>query len=390
MLKKIGLIIVIGLSLSTSVFGMEAKTAEPSNGRYQSCLLQGIQKSFNLDEDGADALLRKAAELEPDNPMAYALQAMLHLFAYEMCFTLEQRRKEKEAIFFYTGEALARGEKRLFANPRDSQAYFAVALAKIARVHWAISEKRYLVMAQETFNVWNSLEAAKSADPANYDADYLTGFLRYTIDHFRGVTGWLSSLLITQGNRQKGLQELQTAAQKGILMRDMAQIQLAGIYLAYEKQPARSLAIIEPLRKKYPDNYSFHFMQGLALMELRRFAEAQAVAEEIRERISAGKPPYVRELEPRYFLLAGRIAQKKKEYDRAGAFYQKAMADSSFYNVRNAARALLYLGTLADLRRDRKTALECYNRVANMQGADAGARLEAQRYGKSPYRENGE
>lgn len=390
MLKKMTTIVLCLALFSTQTWALDKKTGPSDGNGTQTYIMQGIQKSLNLDEEGADALLKKAIALEPENPVGYALEAMLHMFAYEMCFTLEQRRREKEAIFFYTGEALAKGEKRIFANPRDSQAYFAVALAKIARVHWAIQEKRYFTMAKETLNIWNSLESAKSADPGNYDADYLMGFLRYSIDNFRGMTGFISSMLITQGNRQKGLVEMQTAAQKGNLMRDMAQIQLAGVYLNYEKQPARALSLIQELRKKYPDNYSFHFLNALALMELGRLAEAEAMAVQIQDLISIGKPPYVRELEPRYYQLSGRIHQKKGEYEKAKLLYQKAMADQSFYNTRTVARSLLYLGKLADMREDRKSAEDYYNRVLHLEGADAGPRMEAKKYLKNPYRSGDE
>lgn len=389
-MKKITIIVLCLALFSAPAWTIDKRTAESDGGRFQAYLLQGISKSFNLDEDGADVLLKKAIALEPENPVGYALEAMLHMFAYEMCFTPEQRREEKDAIFHYAGETLAKGAKRLAANPKDSQAYFAVALAKIARVHWAIQEKRYFVMARETLNIWNSLEAAKAADPANYDADYLMGFLRYSIDNFRGVTGVISSMLITQGNRQKGLMEMQTASQKGTLMRDMAQIQLASTYLNYEKQPARALTLIQELRKKYPDNYSFHFLHAVALMELKRFDEAEAQAMQIRDLISIGKPPYVRELEPRYYQLLGRIHQKKGEYEKARLLYLKAMGDQSFYNTRTVARSLLYLGKLADIREDRKTAEDYYNRVLTLEGADAGPRMEAKKYLKSPYRSGAE
>ena len=93
----------------------------------------------------ADASLKKALEIEPDNPTGYALEAMLHLFAYEMCFTIAQQKKEREAIIYYSEEALLRGEKNEWPRiAATSQVYLAVALAKIAKVHWAIKEKKIL------------------------------------------------------------------------------------------------------------------------------------------------------------------------------------------------------------------------------------------------------
>lgn len=390
MLKKILLIVIILPLISVPVFATDTKMAELRAANYQNYLLQAIGKSFNLDEDGADDLLKKAVELEPDNPIGYAMEAMLHLFAYEMCFTPDQRQKEKDAILYYSEEALARGEKRIAKNPKDSQACLALALAKIAKVNWAIKEKKYLTMTRETSSIWEYLEAAKSADPNNHDVDFLMGLLHYHIDHLPGLTGFLSSRLITEGDRQKGLQEMQTAALKGCLMRGIAQVELATVYLSYERQPSKALPIIQEMHRRFPDNYNFYFTLGVTLAELRRFAEAQDVAAQIEKNISSGASSFVPELRPRYYQLLGRIHFNRGEYGRAESNFQKAMQDKSFYNIRTVARSLLYLGMIHDIRQERPYAQDYYKQVLKVEGADGAARIEAKKYLKMPYRVNGE
>jgi tetratricopeptide (TPR) repeat protein len=369
-------------------FASEARVPELCTSSYQTNLLQGISKSFNLEEDAADASLKKAVDLEPDNPIGYAMEAMLHLFAYDMCFSLEQRQKEKEEIFHYSEEAIVRGEKRLARFPKDTQASLAVALAKIAKVYWSIKEKRYFVMAQETSNIWHYLEAAKSADPGNHDIDFLMGLLHYHIDHYAGMTGFLSSLLITEGNRRKGLQELQIAAEQGYLLRDIAQVELAAVYLNYEKQPSQALPIILQLKRKFPNNYSFSFIHCVALLELHRFAEAEAIAAQIETNIRSGTPPYAPQLQPRYYQLLGRIHFNRGEYGRAESYFHKAIQDKSFYNMRTKARSLLYLGMIHDIRQERKYAEDYYRRVLKAEGAEGAAQIEARQYLKTPYRVN--
>ena len=391
MLKKLSIILFLVFCLLPfhPVFAADTRVTELRIGSFQSNLLQGINKSFNSDESAAEAYLKKAVELEPDNPTGYALKAMLHLFAYEMCFTLEQRQKEKDAILYFSEEALARGEKRIAKHPKDSQAYLAMALAKIAKVYWAIKEKRYLVMAQETANIWGYLETAKSIDPNNYDVDFLMGLLHYHIDHFPGMTGFLSSLLITEGNREKGLLEIQTAAQKGYLLREIARAELVSIYLNYEKQPTKALPILQDLRNKFPNNYNFHFTYGVAMLELRRFTEAEAIASQIEKNIHDGTLPFVPQLQPRYYQLMGRIHFKQGEYGRSESYFQKAIQDKSFYNIRTKALSLLYLGMIHDIRQERSYAADYYNRVLKLEGAEGSAKVDAKEYLKTPYRVNG-
>lgn len=388
MLKKISIILslIFCVLISNPVFASDVRVPELRTSGFHTSLLQGINKTFNMENAAADAYFKKAIDLEPENPIGYALEAMLHLFAYEMCYTLEQRQKEKEAILYYSEEALARGEKRIARYPKDSQAYLAMALAKVAKVSWAIKEKKYLVMVQETSNIWNYLEAAKSADPNNYDVDFLMGWLHYHIDHFRGMTGFLSSWLIVDGNRQKGLQEIKTTAQKGYFLRDVAQSELLSVYLNYEKQPSKALPILQDLKNRFPNNYNFHFTLGMTLVELRRFEEAGAVAAQIEKNISCGTSPFVPQLQPRYYQLMGRIHFKRAEYGRAEAYFQKVIQDKSFYNARTQARSLVFLGMIHDLRKERKYAEDYYNRVLKIEGAEGSAKNDAREYLKTPYR----
>ena len=389
MLKKLSIIIVLFVLSSMPVFVFDARGRELRTGNYQAHLMEAIDRSFNLDEAGADAGLKRAVELEPDNPTGYALEAMLHMFAYEMCFSLEKRQKEKEAILYFSEEAVVRGKKRIAKNPKDSQAYVAMALAKIAKVNLVVKEKRYIAMTHETANIWSYLEAAKSCDPNNYDADFLMGLMHYHIDHFAGVTGFLSSLFITEGDRQKGLAEIRTAAQKGYLLKEMARVELVSVYLNYEKQPSKALPIVQGLRNKFPDNYNFHFIYATALLELNRFAEAEAMAAQIEKNISGEVPPFIPQLQPRYYQLMGRIHFKRGEYGRAESYFQKAIQDKSFYNIRTQARSLLYLGMIHDIRQERKYAQDYYKRVLKIEGADGATRIDAKGYLQTPYRVDG-
>jgi tetratricopeptide (TPR) repeat protein len=302
-----------------------------------------------------------------------------------MSYDLESRKKDQEAILRYVSEALSRGEKRVETNSKDSEAYLAMALAKIAKVNLAVHEKRYLVMAQETSNIWNYLDKARGAEPNNFDIYFLMGLLHYHIDHLPGLTRFASSLLITSGDRQKGLKEIELAAQKGDLLQAMAQTELQSVYLIFEKQPARALPVIMKLREKFPNNYNFLFAQANAFAELRRFGEAFALAREIENNIKAAKPPYVTQLQPRYNQLMGRIFLNQGEYDKATEYFQKALQDMAFYNTRVRVWTLVRLGMIQDIRKDRARAEEYYSKALKIENGEGTAKVEARKYLQTPY-----
>jgi tetratricopeptide (TPR) repeat protein len=363
----------------------EIEAAQVQENQIRLYLKQGIEKAFNLDNTTAIIYMQKALELDPENPTGYAYLAVIHLFSYEMSFDPKDRDRNQEFLLRNIGEAIAKGEKRIEKNSKDGQAYFAMALAKVVKVHWAIHQKSYFLIAQETSNLWEYLEKAKERDPQNYDIYFLMGFLHYHIDHLSGLTSFISSVLITEGNHKKGIQELKLAAQKGYLLKELAQTELSSIYLNFEKQPARALPFARKLKEKFPNNYNFLFAMGNILSELRRFEEAFDIAREIERGIQEGIPPFVPQLRPRYNQLMGRILFIQGKHEKAAEYFQKALKDTSLYNARVRVLAFVRMGMIHDARKERKQAKEYYSKALEVEGGEGPTQIEAKKYLSTPY-----
>jgi hypothetical protein len=368
-----------------SFMEIQTRAAEPQSSQFHSYLRQGIDKALNLETANADACIKKAVELEPENPAGYAYLAVFHMYSYEMSFEQKDRNANQEALLHYVKEALTKGEKIIKNNPQDSQAYFAMALAKIAKIHWAIHQKRYFVLAQETSNIWDYLEKAKGRTSQNYDVYFLIGLLHYHLDHLSGLTRFLSSAFIISGNRQRGLQELELAAQNGDMLKELAQAELSSAYLNFEKQPERALPYAQELNKRFPNNYTFSFVMGNTLADLHRFEEAFDISREIEKNIQGGISPFVPQLQPRYNQLMGRILFNQREYNRSMEYFQNVLNDTSFYNDRTRVWAFLRLGMIHDIRKKRKQAEEYYLKALEVEGGEGAAKMEAKKYLKIPY-----
>ena len=387
-MKKKGLIIfflALCILFQISFIEAEIEAVQSRSTQLHSYLRQGIEKTFNLETQSANIQFQKAVELDHDDPTGYAFLAMAHLFFYEMSFDPKERGKNQEAMLRYVNDTLSKGEKRIEKDSKDSQAYFAMALAKIAKIRWAISQKKYIVVAQETSNVWDYLEKGKEEDPQKYDIYFPMGLLHYHLDHLSGLTRALSSLLITAGDHQKGLKELELAAQKGNLLKELAQAELASAYINFEKQPARALPIARELKTKFPHNYNFSFMLANTLSDLKRFEEAFAVAQGIEKGIQARTPPFAPQLQPRYDQLMGRIFFSKGEYAKATEYFQRALMDTSPYNARVRAWSFVRLGMIQDAYKERERAEEYYSNALAVEGGEGAAQVEARKYLKAPY-----
>ena len=110
---KIKTFILVLCSFFVILFTESDTQADQSqNNQFYSYLRQGIDKAFNLETDSANEYIKKAVELEPENPAGYAYLAMLHLSSYEMSFELNDRNTNQEALLYYAKEAITKGEKR--------------------------------------------------------------------------------------------------------------------------------------------------------------------------------------------------------------------------------------------------------------------------------------
>ncbi len=387
-MKKKGPIIIflaISLLFQISLIESEIEAAQLPSSQLHSYLRKGIEKTFDMEIQTANTYFQKAVELDRDNPIGYAFLALAHLFFYEMSFEPKDREKNQEAMLRSVSETLSKGEKRIKKDSKDSQAYFAVGLAKIAKIRWAISQKKYVIVAKETSNVWDYLEKGKEEDPQKYDINFPMGLLHYHLDHLSGLTRAFSSILITPGDYQKGLQELELAAQKGDLLKELAQAELASVYINFEKQPARALPIARELKAKFPHNYNFSFMLANTLSDLKRFEEAFSIARGIEKSIQAGTPPFVPQLQPRYDQLMGRIFFSKGEYAKATEYFHRALKDTSPYNARVRAWSFVRLGMIQDAYKERERAEEYYSNALEVEGGEGAAQVEARKYLKTPY-----
>ncbi|MCX5916401.1 MAG: tetratricopeptide repeat protein [Deltaproteobacteria bacterium] len=358
---------------------------EPVKDEIQTFLRRGVEKGLNLSNQEAVAELTKALELDRKSPVAYAYLAMAYLFSYETGLDEKEKKKSETSLLRAVEDTQTLAEKRLEENPRNADACFSMAIARMVKNRWEILHRNYFRAFREAQAVWDLLEKTRELDPRNFDVYYPMGVLHYHLAQLGGVTRWITSLFITSGDRERGLREFETAYEKGRLMRDLAASSLVSAYSGYEKQPARALPLAKKLKEKYPDNYNFSFALVNIYSDLGRYEEAMAVAGEIGNEIKAGKPPYRRELWPRYHQSLGKISLDRGEYEKAAEYFKQTLKDTAPYNNRVRAWALVRMGMIHDARKERKQAEEYYRKALDLEGAEGMAQRAAREYLETPY-----
>ena len=151
-------------------------------------------------------------------------------------------------------------------EPQSAEAWFYLGGAYGARVQWRVLRNQHIAAARDGKRIKDALERALALDPAMHDAWFGIGLYHYYADiapTAARVLRWL--LFLPGGDRQEGLVEMLRARDRGQLLRSEADYQLHVLYLWYEDQPERAMALLEALRARHPRNP--HFAQRIAEVE---------------------------------------------------------------------------------------------------------------------------
>jgi hypothetical protein len=151
-------------------------------------------------------------------------------------------------------------------EPKRAEAWFYLGAAYAVRIQWQALRGERLAAARDGKRVKDALERSLALDPGLNDAYFGIGLYHYYADLAPTVLKFLRWLLLLPGgNRAEGLAEMLKTRESGELLRGEADYQLHLVYLWYENQPAKALALLEGLRQRYLHNPVF----------LARIAEVQ-------------------------------------------------------------------------------------------------------------------
>ena len=238
-------------------------------------LEHGFDLLYDLKFDAAQREFTNFQQLHPNDPLGPVSEASGVLFAQlnqlgilESSFFVNDtsfRRLGKQqpdpVAYKQFDSALKRArtlaEKRLESKPGDHDALFAITLDSGLRADYAalIADKKVEAL-HYTKAATASAEQLLSSCSDCYDAYVATGISGYLIGSLAAPMRWVLRLGGFSGDKQKGISQLQLAAEHGRYLGPFARILLAIAYLR-EKEPERTRQLLSELHEEYPQNTIF-------------------------------------------------------------------------------------------------------------------------------------
>jgi len=258
--------------LSIALASGMASAAQVEKIDNETALKRAYNRLYNFDFPGAQEILDRQRQVDSQEPMLVATKAAAYLFSeldrlriLELDFFTDDekvvdRRKliPDQAIrakFFQTVEESDKlANARLAAKPDDPDALLALCITTgLVTDYAALVEKRRFgsfALAKKS-HIW----AKKLLDlkPPVVDAYMTFGTAEYIVGSLPFFFRWFVHMDSVEGNKQKGIDELQLVAKQGKYNGPFARMMLAVIAMR-EKRPAEAETLLAALATEYPQN----------------------------------------------------------------------------------------------------------------------------------------
>ncbi|PYT23591.1 MAG: hypothetical protein DMG57_31550 [Acidobacteria bacterium] len=279
-------------------------------------------------------------------------------------------------------DAVTIARTRLNANAQDQQARYLLGLAYQNMASYDASLRRdwwsALRHGSKTYKYHRELLAR---EPEFADARLTVGVYHYLAGSLTWKTRWLAYLLGFQGNKQRGIAELETAAGKGLLAADDARTLLVLIYTR-EHEPQKAFQKLDELNQKFQENYLVPLAMGAISLRMEEPERAIAIYSGILNGTEHGKYPRLEK--GTVYNRLGVAHQATGDFTSAVDWFQLTI-DAIGGSERSKTIARLELGKTLDLMGRRSDAVRYYQTVASASDF-AGSREEAGKLLARPYR----
>ena len=240
-----------------------------------SLLDHGFSDLYNLDFVDAQKDFATWQQLHPDDPVGPVSEAAGFLFSeFNRLGVLEAQFYENDEAFDgrpkltpdpavrqhfmeAIGRAATLSRARLARDPEDRDALFALTLSSGLQADYAaLIEKRNLASLHFTKEASVSAQELLAVCPDCYDALLATGFSKYIIGSMAAPVRWILRMGGLPADKQGGIADLQTTAERGHYLAPFARILLAIAYVR-ERDKTKALQLLAGLQREFPANTLF-------------------------------------------------------------------------------------------------------------------------------------
>ena len=347
----------------------EAQTQFDFTPEIDRLLRDGLNKTYRYDLQEADESFDELARRFPGHPIGY-----MHKAEVVWWHALRDNKNQKlEADFEqYTELAINKGHSLLKRNPKDFYAllYVAGAYGNRTRYNVYINKSYYRAM-RAGIKGYDFVGPAQALRPNYIDCLIGTGAYNYFAGSIPTLMKLFAWMFTQGGDKAKGIQQLELAAQKGEYGQIAAKMVLLGVYYN-EKRFEDYQRLISGLIEQFPTNPVFVMWLADSHIRQRKLDEGNQkltllldkTKTALRSKLSLAQIHYEK----------GRLLLEKRSVDDAVASLTRAIEGDLPASDPLLAKARLLRGCAWDLKGQREQAVADYQAVLQLRDTDDSQR----------------
>ena len=369
----------------------------------ESQLSEGYDHFYNLEYDEAIAAFSAETEQSPDDPNAW--NHLAHATLYRAMYrggALEselvtgsnpflRRQKvkttpaEDQQFYDCIDKALDLSQSRLKEDGDDPRALASLGVAYALRANYNfLVRKAWVDALHDATDARKALKRLTELEPDNIDARMIPGVYDYVTGSLPIGYRILGFLAGYHGDRNRGIQALQTVAQEGKSNRVDAEILLIAIYRR-EHRPTDAIPLLDDLIQRFPRNHLLHFEIVQMYSDLGDKTAALAEVGRIRDLKQNGAPGFAGLLPEKIDYLEGNLLFWYSDLDPALESIKRVTAKARDLDLNTAVMSWMRLGQIYDLQGRHPAAVAAYRKAIAM-APQSEVGKESRRYITQPYK----
>jgi tetratricopeptide (TPR) repeat protein len=324
---------------------------------------RGIAYMYRLEFDKAEAEFKEITALDPESPAGYFALAALAWWRHSQNFDTTSSDKGNEDDFVLNSDKVIALSEKMIDEGRDmDQAYFFMGNAYGLQGRWYAIRRAWWRSYTHGRKGRKYLKKCVELNPGIYDAYLGLGIFDYYAATLPGTLG-LAAKLFVGGDRQRGMEYVKIARDKGRFFKLEARFFLIEIFSMHEHDYKAAYAETEALKAMDPSNMLFRVGEIMTHIQAEDW---QGVLSECEAFLGAWQVKPQKGLEQQLamvYLSAGDALIGLKRYEEAVRWLSDGIEKTGYpekgwvtYCYLRRAQALDLLGRRAEALADYKTA----------------------------------
>ncbi|MDA1027511.1 MAG: tetratricopeptide repeat protein [Bacteroidetes bacterium] len=348
---------------------------------------EALSLLYNMQFSRADSVFDRIEERYPNHPIGPFLKSLTLWWKILPTLSVHDTSLDK-AFHSQMEEVIKRSDRLLKRKDYPFDAIFFKTAAHGFRGRLQSDRENWFRAAQEGKSAMKHIFTIAEKDPQNADLLFGIGVYEYFAEAIPERYPVVRPLMFffPDGDKARGLKQLELAARHGRLVSAEAAYFLLQIYTSFEPEYDKSVEFVTLLREKYPQNALFHVMEGRVYFRWGQWDKAKAIFTDVVSNHSNKHTGYANPLVSQAHYYLGRQDMLSGNDPSAAAHFLEAIKLEGAYKFDSFFRtnATLRAGMASDRMGKRTQAVEFYRKVLKMED-HSNSKDRARKYIKTPY-----